>query len=126
LVWNIVVSLIPICLAAMFVMNSNWELDEFYKITGRDASLLQKRILVLLLPFSGREGCQGGPPILACAWATVSGTSRVNESTSMLHTEVGSSVYFVALLHTRKSFNICISKVQNCMEHLSFEKIYGI
>ncbi|OEL37430.1 hypothetical protein BAE44_0001551 [Dichanthelium oligosanthes] len=36
-----------------------------------------------------REGCQGGPPILACAWAAVSGTSRVNKSTSMLHTEVG-------------------------------------
>jgi len=52
---------------------------------------------------------------LACAWAAVFGTSSVNKSASMLHTEVGSSVSVVALLRT-----------ENLLEQQQSTKAHGI
>jgi hypothetical protein len=51
--------------------------------------LFKKYSVSLNSLYPGREGCQGRPPVLACAWAVVYGTSGVNKRTSMLHTEVG-------------------------------------
>lgn len=72
-----------------------WKLEVLH--CGRTSLFLLKLLIGMFLLYKraskfflypGREGCQGGPSILACAWAAVSGTSCLNKPASMLHTEV--------------------------------------